>query len=303
MHQVITTEGLRQHTHQGVGHPLGHLGQIRTADFVAQRPLKARLTRQVLACRFQTGQHIMVVHHHQAPAQMHGSGSDQLAVLHQAELGGAAANIDVQDTALAVIRALGRARAIHGQHGLHVVTGGGTNELAALLGQHGGDGPAVFTPHGFTGEDHRARIHLVRVQTRGTVSAVDDAAQRLRINQGVAQIGREGDRRLVERGALHHGVAAGQIFGDAAQVDAREHHLRARGADVDAHAVQDDIILPPERLLLRVIAREITVVVMVVVGIAVMAVEVVLAQLVILDGVQGLVVALVVCHGGPNTSQ
>ena len=50
------------------------------------------------------------------------------------------------------------------------------------------------------------------------------------------EIRRQRDRRLVQRLALHDEVAAGEVLGEAAHVHAREDHLRARRADVDADA-------------------------------------------------------------------
>ena len=56
-----------------------------------------------------------------------------------AELGGAAADIDVEDALALVVRHPRGARAVGGQHRFHVMAGGGADELAALLGEDAGD--------------------------------------------------------------------------------------------------------------------------------------------------------------------
>ena len=68
---------------------------------------------------------------------------------------------------------------------------------------------------------------------------------------------------MIKRCALDHRVAAGQVFGNAAQVNARKHHLCARRAHIDAHTVQDHIVLAPQRFLRRIVARKIMVVIMI----------------------------------------
>ena len=107
---------------------------------------------------------------------MHGCCSDQLTVLDQPQLGRAATDVDVQNTELFVVRALGCTRAINGQHGFHVVAGRCANKLTALLGLNSSDRFAVFTAQGFTCQDHGACINVIRVQTRRLVSIVNDDA-------------------------------------------------------------------------------------------------------------------------------
>lgn len=83
------------------------------------------------------------------------------------------------------------------------------------------------------------------------------------VDARLALVRREGDGRLVERLALHDEVAAGELFGEAAHVDAREDHLRARGADVDADRDQGDVVLLPQRVVLEVVLAQIVVIVVV----------------------------------------
>ena len=89
-------------------------------------------------------------------------------------------------------------------------------------------------------------------------------------------IGRQRDRRLIERLARDHVVAAGQVLAVAAQIDAREDHLGAGRADVDADAHQRDMVLQPDRVLLeRPVVVELEMVVVVIARAFVLVLEVV----------------------------
>ena len=70
----------------------------------------------------------------------------------------------------------------------------------------------------------------------GCIRFVDDAAERSLVDAARRWIGRERDRRLEQRLARNHVIAAGEVLSVAPQIDAREDHLRARRADVDADA-------------------------------------------------------------------
>jgi hypothetical protein len=93
------------------------------------------------------------------------------------------------------------------------------------------------------------------------VSRVDDVAHGALVDARLALVGREHDRRLVERLALHHEIAAGELLGHSAHVHAREDHLGAGRADVDADRDQREVVLQPQRVGLGVEGAEIVVVV------------------------------------------
>ncbi len=75
--------------------------------------------------------------------------------------------------------ACGRARAVRGEHRLHVVAGRGADELAADLREHVGDRPGVLAPQRFAGEDDRPGVDAVRMHAGGLVGGVDDPPDRL----------------------------------------------------------------------------------------------------------------------------
>ena len=108
-----------------------------------------------------------LVHDLQPPADMHGRGGEHPAALDQRQLGGAAADIDVEDALALVMRHPRGARAVGGQHGFHVMAGGGADELAAALGEDAGDALRVLAAQRFAGEDDDAGVDVVGVHVRG----------------------------------------------------------------------------------------------------------------------------------------
>ncbi len=107
----------------------------------------------------------------------------------------------------------------------------------------------------------------VRVDAGGGIGVVDDVAELDLVDVLLAAIGRERDAGLEQGFARHHEIAARQILAEPAQMDAREDHLGAGGADVDADAGERHMVLDPDRIFLeRAVLGEIVVMV----GIAVM---------------------------------
>ncbi len=102
----------------------------------------------------------------------------------------------------------------------------------------------------------------------------------------VALIGRQRHRRLEQGFARDHVVAAGQVLAVAAQVDAREDHLRAGGTDVDADAGQRHMVLDPDRIVFQALVRiELEMVVIVIGVVAVLMHEILAEQVVASSGV------------------
>ena len=209
------------------------------------------------------------IDHLEPAADMHRGGRRHLAAFDHGELGGAAADIDVKDALALRARHRGGAGAVGRQHGLHVVPGSGADEVAALFRHDAGDRPGILAPQRLAGEDHRAGVDIGGVDAGRVVGVVDDGAEPRLVDVLLAAVGRERDRRLEQGFARHHEIAARQIFTEAAQVDAREDHLGARRADVDADAHQRDMVGDPDRIVLE---RAVVGKIVVVIGIAVMGV-------------------------------
>ena len=121
---------------QRVGHHVGDLVELFGSDDVAELPVEAGAARVSLAGRVEADDPHVLVDHLQAAADVDGGGDHHLAALDQTELGGAAADVDVEDAHLAFERGGGRAGAVGGQHGFHVMAGGGADEVAGGGRQH-----------------------------------------------------------------------------------------------------------------------------------------------------------------------
>ena len=159
------------------------------------------------------------------------------------------------------------------------MAGGGGDEFAALLGQDLGDALRVLAAQRLAGENDHAGVDVVGMQIGGVIGVVDDGAELFVVDALLALIGRQRHRRLEQGLARDDVIAAGQILGQPAQIDAREDHLRARRADVDADRHQRDVVLAPERIVFQrnVVVLEIVIVVVIVVGILAVLVHDVLA--------------------------
>ena len=284
--QVDFRKLLLQDAQQRVGHGLGHMRQVVPAHNAAELPVKAGAQRMASPGRVKTGDAAAIVDHQQAAAKVHRCGRTQLAVFDQTELGCPAANVDIQYARRFVIRAARRTRAVNSQHALHVVPCCCADELAALLGQHRRNGLTVFTTQRLAGQDHRAGIDVVGMHTGCRVGALDDFAQRMGIDERVTLVRRQRVRRLVNRLARDHHITCRQLVGDALQVNFRKDHLSAGRANVDAYAVQDDVVLHPQRVVGRVrCAIEVVVVVVAALAMIVAVLEI-RSQLMVFQGVR-----------------
>ena len=237
---------------QGLGHPLCHLRHLRFAGGVPGLPLEARFAGMVLAGRIQAHDFARFIHHQQTAADMQGSGRLDLAAFDNGQLGGAAADINIEDPFAGLVRGARRARAIRCQHGFHVMACGGADELTALFGQDRRDRLRVLAPQRLTGQDHGTGVNVVGMQAGALVGLIDNGAQRRFINTGLALIRCECNRRLIQRLARDHEIAAGEVFPHAPQFNARKNHLGTAGANINPHAHQRDMILLPHRVIFQI---------------------------------------------------
>jgi len=227
--------------------------------------LQARATGQSAPGRIEPRDAVLAVHHQQASANVHRRRFQHAPALDHRELGGPAADIDIEDPQILVVRDFGGARAIGRQHRLHMVPGRGADELAPHFREELGDGLRVFPAQCLPGQDHRPGVDLVRVQARRLVCVIDDPAERLLVDPYVVDVRRERHGRLVQRVAGDHEIPARQVFARAAHVKPREDHLRAGRADVDADADERKVVVEPERIFLERTGRS-EVVIVVVIG-------------------------------------
>ena len=133
----------------------------------------------------------------QAAADMDRRGGDDLPALNDGELGGAAADVDVEDAQTAVVRNLRRARAVRSEHRLHVVACGCAHQVATLPRDDVGDRGGVLAPQRFAGEDRYAGIDVGRRELGFVVGGIDDRAERAAVDARCAGVRGKRDRRLV----------------------------------------------------------------------------------------------------------
>ena len=258
----------RQRGDEGIRHAFRDGIEIARRGRVAALPGKAGTPGVIFPGRVEPDD-AAALDHLEPAAHMHRRGGDHLAVLDHGELGGAAADIDVEDALVRRVRQRRGAGAVGGEHRLHVVPGGGADELAALFRDDAGDRLRVLAPQRLAGEDHRAGIDGIGVDARGVIGIVDDGAEPGLVDVLLAAIGGERDGRLEQGLPRHHEIAARQVLAEPSQVDAREDHLGPGRADVDADAGQGHMVLDPDRVILE---RDLVGEIVVVIGIAVMGV-------------------------------
>ncbi len=133
--------------------------------------------------------------------------------------------------------------------------GGGADELAGFLGEQVGDGAGVRALDRLAGEDHGAGVDRVAFDPCIRVCAADEAREFFDVDGVVRQIGRQQDRRLPQELAADHDEPARQRGAEPLQMNAREHQVRGRRADVDADGGQFHIIGGPRHLVERPFAR------------------------------------------------
>ena len=249
---------------QGVGHPVGHGLDLVGRRGVAEGPVEAGPRCVLLPGGVQPHDAPVVVHDLQPAADVHRRRGLHPAAVEDRELRRPAADVDVEDAQPAVVGELRGPRPVGGEHRLHVVPGGRRHQFAAALGEHPGDGLGVAPAQGLPGQDHDAGVDLLRAHGGLAVGAVDDRAEFLGVDVLAARVRGQRHRRAVDRVPPDDDVAAGQLLADAAQVQPGEDDLRARRADVHPDAVQRDVVLLPDRVVLERHDRVVVVLVVVV---------------------------------------
>ncbi len=184
---------LRDRGEQRVGQPVGQAIEIRRGDRRAELPFEPGGFGELGALRIEP-RDAAILDHDETAADVDGCGLLHLAVHHDRELGGAAADVDVDDAAILVVRALRRARAVGGEHRFHVVAGGGADEFAADLREQLADRLRVLAAQRLAGEDHRAGIDLIGMDAGAGVGILDDLADGILVDAHIARVGRERDR-------------------------------------------------------------------------------------------------------------
>jgi hypothetical protein len=137
-----------------------------------------------------------LIHDLEAPANVQRRRRNHGAFIDNGELGGAAADVDVEDAFVLRMRELGSAGTIGGEHRLHVMACSRGDEIAALLGNKAGDCLGILPPQRFAGQNDDAGIDFIGIDAGVRVGAIDNAAKGCFVDALLAGIGRERNGRL-----------------------------------------------------------------------------------------------------------
>ena len=130
----------------------------------------------------------------QASADVKGGGPGDLPVINERELGGAAANVDVQDPGAEIVRGARGAGAVSRQHRLHVVAGGRSHEVPATLGEHGCDLLGISSPQRLARQNDDPGVDVAGPYPRLLVGLVDDRSEGRAVDGVPVEVRCEGDR-------------------------------------------------------------------------------------------------------------
>ena len=136
------------------------------------------------------------------------SGNRTAAAVDACKLGRAAADINVQQGDAARFRQRHRARAVRRQPRFELVAGAGADEFPRLRGEELVDGARVLALDRLAGEDHRAAVDLIFVETGVAVAVIDEIAECAGVDQAIRTKRRQQDRRAPHDVAADHDKAA-----------------------------------------------------------------------------------------------
>ena len=237
--------GLAEHSNERIGHPRRDALDVVLADLLARGPVATRQSRQAPAGWIEAGQTRLPVQHGQTRADLHRRRVKDIPTLDQGQFRGASTDIDVEHRCPALARRLGRARAIRGKHGLRVVTGRHPEKLLTPLPERIGDRRDVLPTLRLTCEHNGTGVYGVRIDVGEGVGLVDEAADGLAIDMLLADVRGQHDRRLIHRLVACHTRPTRRLFRESMESHAGEHHLSARGTDVDPDRQLRTIVLDP----------------------------------------------------------
>ena len=182
----------------------------------------------------------------QPAADRKGAEADDHAAVDQRQLGGAAADVDVQQAGVARLRQRHRAGTVGGEPAFELVAGGGANELAGLLGEQLVDGAGIAALDRLAGEDDGAGIDLILRQSGVAIAAADEGTEFFGIDGAVGQKRRQQDWRAPHDLTADHDKAARQPLRLPLQGDLGKQQMRRRAADIDADRLERNVVLVPD---------------------------------------------------------
>ena len=223
-----------------------------------------------------------LINHLQAAAHMNRGGYLDLPLFQDCQFRRPAADIHIQNTLVTVLRGLGRTGTERRQHAFHMVPGRGADKITTLLRHRRRNCLRILPAQCLAGQNYGACVDIVGAETGCLIGIIKNAAEPLVRNPGFALVRRQGDRRLEQRLAIDHEVAAGHILRHPAQMQPRKNHLGPRRAYIDTDAGQTNVVGDPKGVLIK--RKVVIIVVMIMVRIRAVLVKEYVPQGVIFQG-------------------
>src|SRR5207248_4102470 len=170
--------------------------------------LQRKLACDLLRRRLDTGEPLSLLLYDKTATDRDGAGRDDAALVDQRKLGGAAADIHVEERCIVPSRERDGAGAMRRHLALHMVAGRGADEFTGLFREEVRDRAGVAPLEGFAGENDGAAVNLLARDPGEGVATADEARQLIDVDGVIVAIGREQDGRLPQDLALHHDEAA-----------------------------------------------------------------------------------------------
>ena len=114
----------------------------------------------------------------QPAADREGGNAQNFPPVDQRQFGGAAADIDMQDAGIALLRQPHRAGPVGGERAFELVAGGGADEFAGFRGEQFVDRPGIVPLDRLAGEDHGATVDIVAAKAGLRVAVRNEGAER-----------------------------------------------------------------------------------------------------------------------------
>src|SRR4029077_839601 len=137
------------------------LFDLRRGHAVSNLPVQSDLAGQGLTARLEHGNDTGAGSRAPPAADIKRRRAQDLSLCSHGQLGGAAADIDVENATLSLSGEGDCAGAVGRKQRFEIVAGAGADKVATLRGEEVGDGPGVVPANRFAGENDGAGVHLL----------------------------------------------------------------------------------------------------------------------------------------------
>ena len=226
-----------QRLSQQIGHFICDPFKIRKCCLLPHRQADAQILRDLSSCGADGFHRQILLQPDQPTANVQTALADHLAVVEKYDIGRAAADIQIGCSAAFVYGILEHAAALAGNDGFQIRAGGGYHKFSgktAQLVQHCG---SIFLPGRFTGDDHRAGVHILWGEARPAEFLRHDFPNGLAVDQHGAFQRCDIDLTFINDLFVNDADPGdAEIARHIFHGDPTEHQLCRRCSNVDSHA-------------------------------------------------------------------